>query len=237
MASLKQEGGYASYSSPFGQSFRPDKTYYTTFAPALMLACLADIPEAQVIRTRLASWLLDQKSDTWSFNYWAKAAPQRATLTYPDDLDDTFCALLGLYLHDPALVPEAALGSVVRLLLATEDQVGGPYRTWLVSRDVPAVWQDVDLAVNSNIACFLEQVGSPLPNLDAYMQAAIVAGKLQSPYYPSAYPVLYYLARAYHGTARQVLMSRLYQLKHNGRWGTPLQTALVLTALRSEELV
>ncbi|HSW66257.1 MAG TPA: hypothetical protein VLI54_03925 [Bacillota bacterium] len=230
MASL-QKKAYLSYSSPVGRTFQAATSYQTTFVPALMLACLAAVPEAEAVRADIAAWLLRQRSKAWSFNYWAANAPERNTLPYPDDLDDTFCALLGLRLHDAALVPEAALGCAVRLLLATETKVGGPYRTWLVEADAPAVWQDVDLAVNSNIACFLEQVGSPLPNLTAYMQSALVNGTLRSPYYPSEYPLLYYLARAYRGTARQTLVTRLLQLQHNGYWDTPLQTALALTAL------
>ena len=233
LASAQQaDGSYCSYSSPVLQPFRAKQTYRTTFAPALMLAALAGVPEGAAVCDRLAAWLLNQKSTAWSFNYWAVDAPQRETLPYPDDLDDTFCALLGLYTYNPALVPEAALGSAVRLLVSAEARVGGPYRTWLVPKDAPAVWQDVDLAVNSNVACFLERVDSPLPNLTAYMQKAIVAGELQSPYYPSEYPLLYYLARAYNGSARRALAARLHILQRNGHWGTPLRTALALKALK-----
>src|SRR5438876_3918375 len=149
-------------------------------------------------------------------------------MPYPDDLDDTFCALSALRLHDPDLVNEAALGRVVHLLVALETQVGGPYRTWIAPEDAPAVWRDVDLAVNANIAYFLRLTGTTLPGLTAIMEQGIMAKTLSSPYYPSLYPVAYFVARAYQGPEGVALANQLRSLQKNDHWGTPLQTALAL---------
>ncbi|HEY5806200.1 MAG TPA: prenyltransferase/squalene oxidase repeat-containing protein [Candidatus Saccharimonadales bacterium] len=235
LASIQQaDGGFNSFSSPSQAPFKPQITYKTTFTPALILAALSaiDNPLANSMRKKLAAWLLLQKSPAWSFNYWATSAPQCTAMPYPDDLDDTFCALTALYLHDPSIIDEACLGKVVKLLIATEEQVGGPYRTWLVkNNEVPQIWQDVDLAVNSNIAFFINMVAEPLPNLNNLMESAIAAQKFYSPYYPSAYPILYYLARSYRGSQANELARYILKCQRRGWWGTPLQTALAVSAL------
>jgi plasmid stability protein len=228
----RTDGGFDSFSSKREQPFAASYTYNATFAPALILDALADVPGSERLRNPLAGWLLAQKSASWAFNYWAADAAERQTMPYPDDLDDTFCALIGLYRHDRTLIDAEALGRIVRLLLAAENKVGGPYRTWLVPPGADAVWQDVDLAVNSNIAYFLQLVAQPLPNLTACMDAAITAERYTSPYYPSPVPLWHYLARAYHGRQTAQLKRHILQAGHSGTWGSPLHTALAIRALR-----
>lgn len=236
-------GNFESFSSPTRQPFSDTKAYQTTLVPALILSALADIQTAAVqkITDRLASWLLAERSAHWSFNYWAAAAHERTQLPYPDDLDDTFCALLALHSYKPALIDEPCLAHIVKLLIATEQTVGGPYRTWLVTADTPKIWHDVDLAVNSNIAAFLARVAEPLPNLTAFMQEAITARRFSSPYYPSPMPLIYYMARAHLGDRSEELADYICSLRTQKAWGTPLQTALAISALcrlgRSKECV
>lgn len=227
------DGSFVGLTSATERPFNATRVHHTTFVPSLVLGALSGVsdPVAQTIRQRLATWLLAERSPQWSFNYWAHQSPERSTNPYPDDLDDTFCALIGLHRHDPSLIDETCLGHVVRLLLATESQVGGPYRTWLVPENAAAVWQDVDVAVNSNVACFLQAVAQTLPNVQHLLEQAIVTRTFRSPYYPSAYPLLYYVARAYQGSERPVLRDYILKLRTGGAWQTPLQTALALTAL------
>ncbi len=234
-AQQQANGGFISQSSPRQTPWQPAYHYRTVFVPALMLASLAGQTSraALEIRQKLAGFLLTQKGPHWSFNYWAKRTPERRTMPYPDDLDDTFCALIGLHLHDPSLVGESALAQVVKLLVATETAVGGPYRTWLVApkADPKDVWQDIDLAVNANIAYFIASVGSRLPQLDALFQTAIRQQQYRSPYYPSAYPIWYYLARASSVQMRPALRQTIKQAWRQNKQPTPLETALVLTSL------
>jgi hypothetical protein len=230
----RDDGGFASQSSPLRHPFRPVHTYDTTFVPAVLLGALAKIPEANKICAQLAKWLLAQRSPQWSFNYWAAGAPERHTMPYPDDLDDTFCALIGLRAHDATIIDAQVLGAVARLLIAVESRVGGPYRTWLVGPDAPAIWQDVDLAVNSNIACFLQQVAQPLPNVTTMLERAITHNEFRSPYYPSAYPLLYYAARAYRGPRSSALAAVIQKRRRGGHWGSPLNTALAVSALAEQ---
>jgi hypothetical protein len=219
------DGSFTGDSSKTIQPFMRVHTYRTTFLPAVVLGALHAIDAAQDIRGPLATWLSAQRSPAGSFNYWAARAPERRTMPYPDDLDDTFCALVALQRHN--LVDGTSLGMAVKLLVATEAQVGGPYRTWLVGQRAPALWQDVDLAVNCNIACFLRTVADPLPNLTALMDHAINTRTFVSPYYPSELPVLYYMARAYTGSQKHELSTYI----HSRRPATALDMALQLSAL------
>jgi hypothetical protein len=226
-------GNFESFSSPERVPFVAKRTYQTTFTPSIILGALSQLPEQEIQKTRerLAGWLLTQKNADWAFSYWASEEPARNDMVYPPDLDDTFCALSALHAHKPALIDATCLGRVVQLLIATESQVGGPYRTWLVANDAPQQWQDIDLAVNSNIACFLALVAEPLPSLTAFMELAITTNNLTSPYYPSSYPLAYYLARAYDGPKTAKLAKQLLDKQKQGYWETPLQTALAVSAL------
>lgn len=227
------DGGFISLSSPSAelQPLAEAVVYRTNFVPAIMLAALAGarVTGTKTIRERLAAFLLGQKNPGWSFNYWSEAAPERKTLPYPDDLDDTFCALSSLFLHDSAIVNEEALAGAVKLLLAAETAVGGPYRTWLVPPDSKKAWLDVDLAVNSNVAYFLSLAGNGLPNISRLMDQAILSGRLESPYYPSAYPLAYFMARAYgDGEHKKALAGIVASLQATA--STALDQALCLTA-------
>ncbi len=222
----ERNGSFVSLASPVEKPFYCKTMHHTTFVPSLILNSLCGLEEAKDIRCNLAAWLINQKSSSWSFNYWSKNSPERHTSPYPDDLDDTFCALIGLYKNDPASVDAAALGSIVKLLIATETNVGGPYRTWLVPKDSPPAWVDVDLAVNSNIAYFLRLAAQPLPSLTRLIEDAITACEFRSPYYPQQLIPIYYAARAYRGVHQKNLTSYIKTLPLDN----PQSMALAISA-------
>ncbi len=227
-------GSFRSESSASKNPFKATHTYQTILVPALILDSLASCRNtaANTIKDKLARYLLTQAGNDGSFNYWDRGAPEQQTMPYPDDLDDTFCAVSALHAHDPALIDGHLLGKVVYVLVAAETAVGGPYRTWLVPDSSDPVWQDVDVAVNANVGYFLAQLGSPVPGLTDYLEARASSDQLTSPYYPSVYATLFYLARAFGGGADPGIRAKLDQLKTTaGHWGTPLQTALALNAL------
>ncbi|HSX34294.1 MAG TPA: hypothetical protein VLF62_01475, partial [Candidatus Saccharimonadales bacterium] len=234
-ANQAADGAFDTFNSTVAQPFQAQNPYRTTFLPALILQALGHVDGTEQVRTRLAEWLYAQRSPEWSFNYWPAAARERSEVAYPDDLDDTFCALSGLWQHDPKLIGPEVMGKAVRILLATETAVGGPYRTWLVPPSADKIWQDVDLAVNANVAFFLRQVAQPLPNLDALMEQAIADKKFSSPYYPNAWPIMYYIGRAYRGAKSAALVRIVHSLQtEEGHWGTPLHTALALRILQEQ---
>jgi hypothetical protein len=193
-----------------------------------MLQSLTEIEGAAPLREDICRLLLKARSPNWSFNYWLRDSPESQQFPYPDDLDDTFCALIGLYKHNPNLIDEAALARIVHLLLASETTVGGPYRTWLVKPDSPPEWLGVDVAVNANIAYFLQLIGSPSPPLLQYLAAKIMQGDYASDYYPNPVPIWYYLARVCPAGCRKKLRQDIEATRPTNA----LQLALSISALR-----
>lgn len=226
----RRDGGFVTGISRT-KNFKPISQCTTVFTPALILGAISKLDGAMPIRQKLAAWLLAQKSERGTFNYWPVGASERKTRPYPDDLDDTFCALSALWQHDPKIIDGVCLAQTVRLLLACEQAVGGPYRTWVASKTSAAHWRDVDLAVNCNIAYFLRLVAQPLPKLTAMMDDAINRQDFNSPYYLSPHILFYYMARAYTGRRSQELAMLISKKRRNDNWGSPAKTALALQAL------
>ncbi len=230
---LPSGGGVLSYSSAKKQDFSVAKPYRTTFFPSLILLALADdtSPAAVSIKKKLAVFLLGQKSAQWSFNYWDRTSAEHKKLPYPDDLDDTFCAFAALWHYDAKLFTGEVTAAMAQLLIANEIAAGGPYRTWLVGDGSAPKWRDVDLAVNANVGYFLSLQGVELKNVVELLDAAIGNNKLVSPYYPDAYPLLYFIARWYRGGLQKQLVGLLLREQAEGVWSSPLHTALSVSAL------
>lgn len=234
-ACQQEDGSFIHYSSCTPNDFHSSRPYSSTFFTSVILHALRNLPDSPglaALRKKGSNFLLDQKSQNWSFNYWNRNSPEYKRLPYPDDLDDTFYALAALHHTAPGSIDGRVLAHMVSQLAMAEVQVGGPYRTWLISKEAPVVWQDVDVAVNSTIASFLALQGITLPSLIALVENAITAGEITSPYYPTAYPILYSLSGWYTGELQQELARHIRKLRRpEGDWGTPMDTALSITAL------
>jgi hypothetical protein len=227
------DGGFKSLSSS-DEGFANAIEYRTTFFPALIAACIsgqAD-PVLEPTKNKLTGFLLAQKGGQSSFNYWDRSSREFTEKPYPDDLDDTFCALGALAALRPSAITGEVLAGAVTLLAAAEVEPGGPYRTWLVAPDAPPVWQDVDLAVNCNIFWFLAGQKVNLPALTTFIEDHIRRSSFYSPYYPSGFPILYYLSRGYKGPlAGKAIRFLLNQKTVLDTWGNGLNTALAVCAL------
>lgn len=236
LSSLQEkDGSFLSFSSPDEQNFKNATSYHTTFLSCFILLETAFLPittNISYMRNKIAAFLLLHKSAYWSWNYWQRNSKEAKKLPYPDDLDVTFCALAALFHYDKKLITADVFAYVVHLLTATEKKEGGPYRTWLVEKNAPAVWQDIDIAVNSNIAYFLSLHDISLAPLDVYIEKQIVDKKLVSPYYPSFYAPLYFLSRFYKGKHNKMLIDFLLKERDkNSIWQNPLKTALAALTL------
>ena len=224
----KEDGGFWSWSSPNKNNFNNAKKYNSIFPSSLILSCLDSIEKSEEIKNELVNFLLSQKSEHWSFNYWKRGAKENIKMPYPDDLDDTFCVLSGIYKYDSRLIDGAVMAKIVTLLTAMEKKEGGPYKTWLVSESVDEIWKDVDLAVNSNIGYFLSLQEIELENVNKLIKLAIEKENLNSPYYPSIYSVIYFISRFF----KSEKLIKIILLKKNGdNWGNPLDTALMVNSL------
>ncbi|MDD3003090.1 MAG: hypothetical protein PHS06_04470, partial [Candidatus Shapirobacteria bacterium] len=228
----KKDDGFWSWSSLDRNNFDKAKKYNSIFPSVLILSCLDSIEKSEKIKKKLVDFLLSQKSDYWSFNYWKRQAKESKRMPYPDDLDDTFCALSGIYKYDSKLIDGAAMAKIVTLLTTMEKKEGGPYKTWLVSESVDEAWKDVDLAVNSNIGYFLSLQEIELENINKLIKLAIEKKDLISPYYPSIYPIVYFISRFFFGkTECKKLVKIILMKKNDDNWGNPLDTALAISAL------
>lgn len=230
----QKDGSYLSLSSPNPKNFDKALEYHSLFSTALILSCLNNLnenPEIKLIKKGCADFLLSQKSKHWSFNYWARDSKEAKLKPYPDDLDDTFCALSALCGFDSNIVDGTALANVVTLLTATEAKVGGPYRSWLVPETAQQVWKDIDLAVNSNIAFFLSLNDINLPNLNHFIETNIEKGNFESVYYPSTYPVIYFISRFYRGKHSGNIAKTLLAEVRDNQKDNPLNTALAISSL------
>jgi hypothetical protein len=194
----------------------------TPFMAALILSSLTAVPGSQQLREHACSYLLLQRSETWTWNYWQRDHPRSLTQPYPDDLDDTVVALAALSLHNRALIDGAVLAHLTQTLINTESEPGGPYRTWLTT------WGDIDLAVNANVGYLLFIHGVHLPKLEAYITQSINDNHIASSYYLDHLPIIYSLSRWYRGTGvdrlNQIIMQ---ELKHANN---ALSLALAITS-------
>lgn len=223
-------GGFRSYRLEDDQ-VRHLKSYRTTFVPSLIALALKDIPESKRLQESIAQFLFAQKSSEWSWNYWDRASASAATMPYPDDLDDTFLAFAALWHTNPKKFTPNVMAYIANLLFATEEQPGGPYRTWLVDSDADPVWHDVDLIVNSNVGYFLSLQNVELPQLTAYIEKAIRTRQLTSPYYPSLQPAAYFISRWYTGKYVAKLRDQVVTCQQEGVWKTAHETALAISTL------
>ncbi len=228
------DGGFYSLSSTDQARFANHLQYKTTFFPSLILISLASIHsnEASRIKDKIASFLRTQASQNWSFNYWDRTSVEYIQQAYPDDLDDTFCALSALYLYDKSLFSGSMLAQVVQLLFFTEVEEGGPYNTWILKQGKKGVWHDVDLVVNANVGYFLSLHNVELPQLVGLIEDAIRKSTFSSKYYHYSYTFFYAISRWYKGKYTTKLLNLLVEsLNQKDDWLNPLIVSMVLTTL------
>ncbi|MFC1608825.1 hypothetical protein ACFL3M_01415, partial [Patescibacteria group bacterium] len=207
--------------------------YESIFSAALILSCVNDISgnnKLDIVKKRIASFLVSQKSDRWTFNYWDRKSKDFKQTPYPDDLDDTFCALSALKGCDEGVVDGGVLADAVVVLMSNEYCEGGPYYTWI--SDDRNKWKDIDLAVNSNIAHFLSMESVKLDNINRLVQEAVKNSCYSSQYYSSEYSVIYFISRFYDEENKwEIVDLLLSRMDKKGTWGTVTDTALACLAL------
>ncbi len=198
----RDNGSFLSYSSPYPDNLKNGSAFHTVFSSSLILSCLNKLPRTKNtihISQKIAGFLKREISTYGTANYWAKDSKEYRILSYPDDFDDTFCALSALYEYDKKILSSTLLAHVISLLTEYEVKEGGPYKTWIVNDSASALWKDVDIVVNSNIAYFFSLTDIQLDNIVQLTEKAISSRVYYSPYYPSEIPVLYFICRWYRG--------------------------------------
>lgn len=228
-----KDGSFESLTSS-NKKFTDTQKRESVFPTILILSALNSLPdtiELREIKRRASKFILSQKSDFWSFNYWKRGSKDSQREPYPDDLDDTFCALSTIFKYAPKLLTGKVTAKAINLLTALEKAEGGPYFTWILQSELKA-WKDIDLAVNSNIAYFLSLEGVHLKNIDRLVEKAIDDSNYYSPYYASSYAIIYFISRFYSGNKKSKMINFLFSKKNKkGFWNNPLDTALAVSAL------
>lgn len=224
-------GAFVGHASPNIDDFALYHEQPASFFTALILSCLHDQTGVSDLRQRAIGFLLQQKSDNWTWNYWLAGSDAAQRQPYPDDMDDTACALAALTQCEPAIVDGTVLGHFAQSLIATETTPGGPYNTWLIDDAQLPAWKDVDIAVNANIGFCLSLHEVSVPGLVRYVDEAIKAGALISSYYVGRVPVIYFLSRWYTGEALQTLRDFVVEeLANQAHRTNPLMLALLLSS-------
>src|SRR4030042_1676795 len=126
------DGGFFSLASFDPNDFSNAKKCPAVFSTALILQNLNELGESLAtgktsptplrmgivknIKDKAAEFLLNQKSENWTFNYWARDAKEAKEMPYPEDMDDTSCALSALYKYDKKIIGGNVLGKFVLTL-------------------------------------------------------------------------------------------------------------------------
>lgn len=226
----KADGSFEGRASSSLEPFVARRKQPTVFPTILILDCLQDVVGAEDIRLRAAHYIERQVSAQGSWNYWELGSTVHAQQPYPDDLDDTACALAALMRADAKWVSGYRLGQLARMLIAAEQQTGGPYNTWLINTAQAPEWQDIDIAVNANIGYALSQQSVQVAGLTDYISDAIKYGRLRSSYYVGEAPVLYFISRWYSGDQFKTLQAHIIKRIARRSPKTVLEQALLLSA-------
>lgn len=228
---LQEKNGSWSVSVRRSDDMKRTEKRQSVFPAALILSALraADLPEAKATERKAAGFLVSQKSDSWTWNYAPRESKESKARPYPDDLDDSACALAALTLAGEGVGGEALAGFATALVSA-ETREGGPYRTWLAKG---REWDDVDVAVNANIAYALALHGVFLDSLSRFIDRAVSTGRFESLYYKSRSAFIYFIARFYALRGEDAPKARLAALaaKEIKSSRGLLETALCVSAL------
>lgn len=192
-----KNGSFIGGGSSEAMPFRDDRSHPNAFFTSLILIALHGIAGNKKITQKGIEFIKSQQSPIGSWNYWDRQSDIAQEYPFPDDLDDTACALMALSLYDQSYVDGSLLAKLAQLLIVNELKPGGPYRTWLVEPSLYKDWGDTDLAVNANIGGLLAHHGVTAPRLKEYVDHQLDTDKLGSRYYLGDVPSLYFLSRWY----------------------------------------
>ncbi|HTH92977.1 MAG TPA: prenyltransferase/squalene oxidase repeat-containing protein [Candidatus Paceibacterota bacterium] len=216
-------------------SFISTNNKHTTFYTSLIVEALKDIddPISVDIKTKAVDFLLKEQYSDGSWNYWQKESSDYKSTPYPNDLDDTFAALLAIHTVRPSVIDEKMWVKIVNILTESETSVGGPYYTWITPHSHRSdLWNNTDIVVNCTVARFLKEYSIALPKVQAFFDTAITDSALQSSYYHKEVSVIYFLSKAYDGNYKNILIRKILEKRNNDSvWDTPLENAHAITAL------
>lgn len=225
-----QDGSFLGNASADSVNFSNPKTHPTAFFTSLIVSCLQEIPEASAINAAAIKFILSARSKNGSWNYWLPGSRDAKTRPYPDDFDDTACALAAIAADDASRIEGEMLGTFARQLISQESAIGGPYTTWLIDATADEQWKDIDIAVNANIGYVLAARDALPEGLMTYITNAIRNESVESKYYFTAIPVLYFISRWYKGEAEPELADLIIKAVKKLDLDNPLHISMLISS-------
>ena len=184
--------------------------FYNTLISQSLLK-YKDDARIRALLQKNTQWLLKQKTDSWTFNYWDRKSDDYQKHPLPDDLDDTCCALATLYMFEPKKIKGDVLAKITHTLIHQEIKTGGPYKTWITHQHKHP-WNNVDIGVNANVGFFLNLLGIDLTGVDKYIEKTIQTELFESDFYLSSLSIIYLLSRWHVSKNKDQLLRHIYKL-------------------------
>lgn len=206
----KANGSFSNLTScdrkDFQCAYENDSVLSTSFIVLALAGCEENL--AQEITAKGVNFLLSQKNENWIFN---------------ENLNSTFCAILAINKLRPELITGDVLVKILGALTSHEIKEGGPYKTQRNNNEV-------NLATNAAVACFLADKKVELPELNKFINAALEKKNLNSYPYINHYPALYLLSLFY-GKTKSIIDHIILEQDKSGKWGNPLNTSLAVLSI------
>lgn len=160
--------------------------------------------EKNIYSTRALDFILSEKDENWTWNYYKKE--YRKEFNLPNDMDDTFTCLSAISIHKPEIITPKILSTIIKNLIKQEQKLGGPYYTWIVEPHMRDDWNNVDIGVNLNIALFLKLNHIDIPHgLQEYLDESILNKNFESEFYVNENLIIYFFSRIYEGKFKYLL--------------------------------
>ncbi len=179
-------------------------THKTIFSTALILSCLGNSKNnylVEEIAHNGLGFLSYERNKPWSWNYWPREVRHESRKStakkIPDDMDDTFTALLAFHIHRPKGLTTFAVKSIREHLQKTGRSSTGLYNTWILDEYKYPRWNESDIVVNSTIGHFLNLRNINTSGIATYILKTLMESdeKRLSRYYPSRISALYFISR------------------------------------------
>lgn len=183
----------------------------SVFPFSLILNSLNEIQSFKLngIKNKIFNLLIKEKNKNQSFNYWSKNSTKYIEEPYPNDFDDTFCVWTALFNYKTYFLGQKEILDLANLLISNQRLSDGAYYTWIINHQKQNIWNDVDLAVNLNVARFLYSQNIFPNKLNKFIESKIKSLDLNSIYYKGELPSLYFLSFFYNGQEKNKIKDKL----------------------------
>jgi hypothetical protein len=190
-SSFRQTGFFPATRVSNGVTKGTSDTLFVTMLILVMLAGCREFIENDWPKKALDA-LEKNKSAVSTWNYWRRDSSSYLKEPYPDDMDDTFMALMAFALWQPEKT--AGWEKDIEKLFPFQPNAARLYRTWI---GIDAKENDADIIVNATVLLYLKTAAKEHDGLRKVMtRICSRSNRLGSKYYSSPAYMSYWLAKA-----------------------------------------